>query len=162
MKYAISFLALLTCFAFKTPSTLQDCGETPELNKQIIEIVKSKMNTKVGRGECWDLAAEALKGVNAKWNGMYVFGKEVNYKKECIFAGDIIQFERVKLKYTKNGISYVEEMTHHTAVIYEVKAKGIYMLAHQNTTETGKKVGLSEMDVNDVTKGKFKIYRPEK
>lgn len=162
MRY---FLSILVFAIVITPALGQNtthCDSTPVMNKQVIEVVKSKLNTKVGRGECWDLASVALKSVDAKWNGEYVFGREVNYQKECIYPGDIIQFEKVKLKYTRNNIMYIEEMTHHTAVVYEVKEKGIYTLAHQNTSETGKKVGLTPIDMKDITKGKFKIYRPEK
>ena len=32
----------------------------------------------MGHGECWDLASESLKHINAKWNGRYIFGKEIS------------------------------------------------------------------------------------
>ncbi|MBD80145.1 MAG: hypothetical protein CL840_14625 [Crocinitomicaceae bacterium] len=136
------------------------CDKVPKLNQKIIEFVDSKIKKKVGRGECWDLAFEALSSTDAKWDGQYKFGKEVFYRSECIFPGDIIQFERVKIKYEKDGITYNGEMAHHTAIIYEVKEIGVYTLAHQNTAFSGRKVGLSELDVKNISKGKFKIYRP--
>jgi len=138
------------------------CENTPELNKKIIEFVDSKMKKRVGRGECWDLAAEALQLINAKWNGKYKYGKEVFYESECIFQGDIIQFEGVTVKYMKDGFFYKEKMAHHTAIIHEVKDKGNFVLAHQNTRFSGRKVGLSTLELKNITKGKFKIYRPIK
>ena len=163
MKYLFSILTMLICFESQQAiSQTTNCDSVPEINKQVIVFVKSKQNTKVGRGECWDVAAEALKYADAKLPDTYVFGKLVNYQKECVYPGDIIQFERVKLKYTIGNANYVEEMSHHTAVIYEVKGKGMYILAHQNTSEYGKKVGLTPINLEDVTKGKFKIYRPTK
>jgi hypothetical protein len=134
----------------------------PEMNKQIIDFVKTKIKTKVGTGECWDLASEALKSVNATWNMKYKFGSEIDYKKETVFPGDIIQFEGVVLNYEINGKKYIEKMSHHTAIIFEVKDKTNFTLAHQNNGYSGRKVGLSPLDLSTLTKGKFKIYRPEK
>lgn len=136
------------------------CDSVPELNKQIIVFVNSKIKKKVGKGECWDLAAEALNSTGAKWNGKYVFGTEINYQTDCIFPGDIMQFEKVKVEYIKDGKRYTEMMAHHTSIIQEVKGEGDFVLAHQNTGNFGKKVGLSPLNVKNITKGKFKIYRP--
>ncbi len=100
--------------------------------------------------------------VQAKWDGNLKFGRKLDYKKECIYPGDIIQFEKVKVKYTENKVTYQEAMPHHTAIIYEVKGTGDYILAHQNTAYTGKKVGTSSLNLMNVTGGKISIYRPEK
>lgn len=160
MKSILFFLSIIllpTLFSLTT-----DCNETFPLNQQIIEFVNSKMNKKVGKGECWDLANEALTLVQAKWDGNLKFGRKLDYKKECIYPGDIIQFEKVKVKYTENKVTYQEAMAHHTAIIYEVKGKGEYVLAHQNTAYTGRKVGTSALNLMNVTGGKITIYRPEK
>lgn len=134
----------------------------PEMNKQIIDFVKSKIKTKVGTGECWDLAAEALKSVNATWNMPYVFGREVNYKYEPVFPGDIIQFEGIQLNYVINNKKYTEKMSHHTAIIFEVKDNTNFTIAHQNNGYSGRKVGVSPLELKTITRGKFKIYRPVK
>ena len=141
---------------------IQTNDSIPALNKQIVEFVKTKIKKKVGTGECWDLAAEALQLVNAKWDMKYKFGKEIDYKKELIYPGDIIQFENVILNYEKDGKKYTEKMSHHTAIIYEVINKTNYNIAHQNNGYSGKKVGVSPLDIATLTKGKFKIYRAEK
>ena len=166
-----SFLILVMIGAFslsfnfpvaKLNNTTLDCDSIPVLNKQIIAYVKTTIKKKVGRGECWDLAYELLKLVDAKWDGKYRFGEEVKVNKDCIYPGDIIQFEGVVVKYTKDGVEFKEKLAHHTAVIYEIKGKGDFILAHQNTAFSGKKVGLSPLNIADISKGKYKIYRPVK
>ena len=137
-----------------------DCDSIPELNKQIITYVKTTIGKKVDKGECWDLAAQALNSVDAKWDKKYVFGEEINAKKECVFPGDIIQFEGVKISYEENGTYYKENIAHHTAIIFEVKDKGSFILAQQNTSAHGRKVSLDPLELKHITKGKFKIYRP--
>ena len=155
--FFFSIILLPTLFSLTT-----DCNETLQLNQQIIGFVNSNMNKKVGKGECWDLANEALTLVQAKWDGNLKFGRKLDYKKECIYPGDIIQFEKVKVKYTENKVTYQEAMPHHTAIIYEVKGTGDFVLAHQNTAYTGRKVGTSSLNLMNVTGGKINIYRPEK
>ena len=51
-------------------------------------------------------------------------------------------------------------MGHHTAVINEVVAQGVFVLAHQNTGTSGRKVGLSNLDLKTIIAGKYQIYRP--
>ncbi|MES2567918.1 MAG: hypothetical protein V4565_13680 [Bacteroidota bacterium] len=133
----------------------------PKMNQLVLDFVNRNMKKKVGTGECWDLANGALKHANATWDGQYKFGREIDYKKEPVHAGDIIQLEGVILNYEMNGSKYTEKMTHHTAIIYTVKDKSIFTIAHQNNGFSGKKVGISPMDISTVTKGKFKIYRPQ-
>lgn len=135
------------------------CDEIPPLNEKIIEFVTSKMNEKVGRGECWDIANEALTLVKAKWDGKLQFGIKVDFNRECVYPGDIIQFEKVKIKYPENGEIIIESMQHHTAIIYKVNGKGDYLLAHQNTAYTGKKLGTSKLNMKNVISGKVVIYR---
>jgi hypothetical protein len=158
MKKSIAILLCFGLFAFKLD---KPCGETPELNKKVIDFVKTSMGKKVGAGECWDVAASALNSAGAKWDGNYKFGKEVNYKTTCIFPGDIVQFEGAQLKYQKGDTYYIEMLAHHTAVIYEVKDKGDFVIADQNTKFSGKKVAAHPFVVKDLTKGKFTIYRPQ-
>lgn len=147
------------------PSALtatEDCGETPEMNKKIIDFVNTRIKKKVGTGQCWDLASQALTLVNATWDGAYKFGTPVDPKNDCIFPGDIIQFEGVVVEYEKNGGKWREDMSHHTAIIYEVKEKDVFTLAHQNIGTSGKKVGLTSLDLKNITKGKYQVFRPTK
>ena len=134
----------------------------PELNRQVIQYVKTTIGKKVDRGECWDLANGALTLIKADWDLQYKYGNLVNYKKEVVYPGDIIQFEGVKVKYKKGNATYTETMDHHTAIVYRVISPGVFELAHQNTGFSGRKVGLSTLDISTIIKGKMSIYRPVK
>ncbi|MEX0967829.1 MAG: hypothetical protein WD077_11365 [Bacteroidia bacterium] len=137
-----------------------DCDKMPEINRQIVSYVSGTIGKKVDRGECWDLAAEALYSVNAKWDGQYRFGREVDPQKECIYSGDIVQFKGVHLTYMEDGMQFEEIMSHHTAIIYKTPSQKEFVLAHQNIAATGRKVGLTDFKLADITKGKIEVFRP--
>lgn len=141
--------------------------DIPPLNQKVVSYVDSVIGKKVGRGECWDLASSALDHAGAyldksSQKTIYVFGKKLNPEKDQIFPGDILQIENVKLEYTKGNMIYTENMSHHTAVIYEVISSGHFKIAHQNTSFSGRKVGVSELNLNTMKKGKIIFYRPYK
>lgn len=136
------------------------CDDIPAFNSQIVAYVKSKLNKKVGRGECWDLAAETLNTLNAQWNGRYEYGRLLDEKTECVYPGDFIQFENVIVE-TQEGNTYLREsMSHHTAMVYEVQAPGIYVIAHQNYGKNSRKVNLTTLRTPNITRGTIQIYRP--
>jgi hypothetical protein len=144
------------------PSLVLPCDGTPALNNEIIKYVKTNISKKVGRGECWDLAAEALNTVGAKWDGDYGFGRVVNLGKECVYPGDVIQFTDVTVMYQKDNSIFTEQMQQHTAIIYTVKTPKEFVLADQNTNSSGRTVGLHPLELKNITAGTFKIYRPVK
>ncbi|MCK9611291.1 MAG: hypothetical protein PHR81_00780 [Bacteroidales bacterium] len=155
MKIKLIITVLLP-FVFVSVSSAQ----IPEVNKSIIKYVNSVIGFKVNRGECWDLAKEALEQNNCDWDGGYKFGKKINPKTDSIFPGDIIQFSGVKLKFIKDGLLYNENYNHHTAIIYCVKGKNIFKIAHQNNAFSGKKVGISEINLDNKKSGTIDFFRP--
>jgi hypothetical protein len=162
MTRVILFILSFT-LGFTVPSFSSggfDCDSIPLLNQKVISCVKTTLGTKVGHGECWDLAAQALNQNQAAWDHKYKFGREINPASECVYPGDIIQFEGVLVRFRKGPRNYQETMEHHTAVVYEVKEKGVFVLIHQNTVYSGRRVGLSELDLKTIVRGKIKIYRP--
>ena len=141
--------------------------DIPILNAKVIEYVDSVIGKKVNRGECWDLAAAALDHAGAyldrsSQKSIYIFGRELNPKKDEIFEGDIIQLENVKLEYEHDNAIYTENMIHHTAIIYKVLDESTYKIAHQNTSFSGKRVGISKLNIKHIKKGKITFYRPVK
>jgi hypothetical protein len=66
------------------------------------------------------------------------------------------------IKYKKENTYYTETMEQHTAIVYKVKQKGVYEIAHQNTQFSGRKVGISTLNINTVVDGKMYFYRPTK
>jgi len=159
MKTPKLFFLITLCIFIVNISSAQDI---PELNKEIIKYVKSVKGKKVDRGECWDLANQALKLVDADWDKAYIYGTSINPKTDEIFPGDLIQFENVKTQHTKENATYTEIMTHHTAIVYKVIGKDVFEIAHQNTQFSGKKVGISELNLNHIVKGDIFFYRPTK
>ncbi len=157
-------------FLFLTVLTLANLGlrnsdNIPKVNQKMIEYVNTVIGKQVDRGECWDFAAAALQYAGgyldrSTQKTIYIFGKKINPKKDTVYPGDIIQFENVALEYQKGNMIYKESMPHHTAIIYRVLGEGYYELAHQNTSFSGKKVGLSEFKLTDVKKGELIFYRP--
>ena len=159
MKYMVCrYFFFLVIFLPSTQAIAQE--NIPELNKRIIEYVQSVIGEKIDRGECWDLAYQALNRFNAEWDGKFQYGKLINPKRESVLPGDIIQFKNVKIKYQITNTTYTETMKQHTAIVYQVKHKNVYTIAHQNTEFSGRKVGLSDLNLNHVVKGDIKIYRP--
>lgn len=159
MRIRVIALVIVLSIIF-TGNTFSQNDSIPPLNKKVVEYVHSVMGTQVDRGECWDLANQALILINANWNKEYVYGNVVDYKKDEVFPGDIVHFKNVVVKQTKGLTTITETMEQHTAIIIKVYGKGIYELAHQNTGFSGRKVGTSPIDLNGVVKGKVIIYRP--
>ena len=156
----VLYLLLSLILSFNPNSISLPCDSIPPLNTRIIEFVKGNINKKVNRGECWDLAAQALNTHHAKWDGRYKYGTPVDYRSECVYPGDIIQFERVVVEYEFDGGMMRDEMPHHTAVIYEVKSTGNFVLAHQNYNNK-KRVVLTSLNMEHIKRGTAKIYRPQ-
>lgn len=138
-----------------------DSLQIPELNKKIVEYIKGQVRYKVGQGEAWDLAAEALNAVEAKWDNEYKFGKLVDYKNECVFPGDIIYMQNVRIEYKDGRTLYTEKLPEHIAIVYEVEEAEDYTVAEQNTGRLGQKVGLTPLALKNIKSGKIKIYRPQ-
>ena len=139
-------LLLLSSFSCWAQDTL------PELNQKIIHYCEEKKGKKVGRGECWDLAAQILDQENAKWDHQFVFGTKINPDNSAVLPGDIIQFKGVK---TSTGIS----ASQHTAIVYKINPDGKFIIAEQNANGK-RKVMFNEFDRTTITKGKIFIYRP--
>lgn len=164
----LAFHALMVAMTGSGPATLPPmvtlrCAQdtvVPELNQRVVDFVKSKRGKKVGAGECWDLAAEALNSVGAHWDGSYGFGALVDWKKAEILPGDIVQFENVDIERREGTTVMRERYGHHTAVIIEVRGKGDYVIAHQNMQGIGRKVGFGDLVMGHVRGGKLLFYRP--
>jgi hypothetical protein len=152
--------AAILSLAVVVPLFSFTCDDVPALNRRVHSFVKTQLGKRVGRGECWDLAAQALTSAGAKWDGGFQFGKPVNPQKECVYPGDIIQYTGVRVHYQKGNTYYEEEMDQHTAMVYQVVAKGSFVVAEQNTSRLGRRVGLSDLDLANVSRGRVEFFRP--
>jgi len=164
-KYLIYIRYLLVWLAFVTnnPATAQE--SLPDINDRVVNYVGTVIGTTVGRGECWDLADQALTHVGARFdkssrNTIYIFGEKYNPHKDTILPGDIIQFEDVHVSYRDGNIIFNENYKHHTAIVYRINSDQSLQLAHQNTSFGGRKVALSDLNLDSVQKGKLYFYHP--
>ena len=127
-----------------------------ETGPKIVEFARSKKRTKVGSGECFDLATEALKNASSKTasdfgevsaDADYVWGTEIPLA--SVQAGDIIQYRDYKLDREQNveteytfpdgsSITVNEKTTstlgrpHHTAIATGAPASGSLKVIEQN------------------------------
>jgi len=148
------YTLLVLLFLFVLPSL--KAQEQNPVAKKILAFCDLNKGKKVGKGECWDLAKEALNNAGATWTAPYDFGKVLT-KKDIVLPGDIIQFEKVRIEYPDGAW---KEIPHHTAIIYKVAETNKYTIAEQNAN--GKRfVQLSEIDLSYIKKGKYTIYRPQ-
>jgi hypothetical protein len=156
-----SLLSLFLLSFVLSANAGQPSDSIPPLNVQVLKYVESVIGKKVDRGECWDLANQALTRINADWDHQFKYGKLLDPEKDPIYPGDIIQFKNVKVEYqVDENTTAKETMGQHTAIVYKVNAQGDFMIAHQNTGFSGRKVGVSQFKLNTVKKGKYWIYRP--
>ena len=145
------------------------------LNEQVLAFAQEKMGKKIGRGECWDLAAQPLKALDATWNNKFEFGKKIatgdsrGLKLESgmtLIPGDIIHFFKVKSSWTKNYPdgrkawgSETIGMPDHVAVLKKFDGKTVLTLLHQNVS--GKRYMVeTTTDIANIKSGKFIVYRP--
>jgi hypothetical protein len=163
MKLSSRLSILLVLFASCTISFAQET--VPKINKKVIEYVETVLGETVGRGECWDLADQALTVSGAEFNKsskktIYIYGQQYNPEKEAILPGDLIQFEGVRVSYTSGNMTFTENYKHHTAIVYQINPDQSLKLAHQNTSFGGRKVEISDLDLKNVKKGKLYFYHP--
>ena len=160
MKKKSTLFLLLISLLITTNIFAQN--KIPELNKKILKYVKSVKGKKVDRGECWDLAYQALNRVDADWDKAFVYGDLIDPLKDKVYPGDLIQFKNVKTRFTEGNTTYTSSMGQHTAIVYKVLDKGVYKIAHQNTQFSGRKVGVNTFNLNHVIQGDIYFYRPTK
>lgn len=150
----------LVGFAIQGPGADAQEVVPQSVGQRIVAFVLDHEGKKVGRGECWDLAAQALDHAGATWDGEYGFGTVVDWKRDTILPGDIVQFANVIVERRTAGGTYSERYGQHTAIIIEVRGRGDFTIAHQNMDPFGMKVGRGALRMADVRSGKLVFHHP--
>lgn len=124
------------------------------LNPQVLAFCEANLNRCVGRGECWDLGAEALKAIGARPAIGTCFGAPV--KPIDAEPGDIIQFYSCKFQ----GPNYTASCgaPHHTAVIAAAHLDTIEV--YEQNSCNRRYVTPGQYNLGHLTGGSFQIYRP--
>ncbi len=132
-----ALVMLVSGFSVKAPAIVP--VDPPELNQKVLEYVDANLKKKVGRGECWDLAAGALEHAGATWDGKYTFGRLVDPDSEEVFPGDIVQFENVVTRDRSGNVTREERMPRHRPLTYPGWSQGFSVLAIRIPKLTGKR-----------------------
>lgn len=152
--------------------------KTKTVSQRVVEYAQNRIGHKVGTGECWDLAFEALKHAGAKtpWdlNQTYVWGTEIARVVD-VQPGDILQFEGVKIEWSwvtsKKNVTTTQTQTytfaHHTAIVEKVDSGTFVTLLHSNVQSkpgSPHNRNVSRMQVNlspeNIRGGTITVYRP--
>lgn len=121
--------------------------------KDVVRFATSQIGKQVGNGQCWTLAAEALKAAGAEPPKGYTYGDEIAVKD--IQPGDILQFTTAR--FDEPGYWAVLGTPDHTAVVYSLGDRTFIL--HQNFS--GKKyVQTFDLDFDNLTSGRVQAYRP--
>ena len=134
------------------------------LNRKVLKFAAGHLGKKVGDGECWTLADQALAAAGAHQPaqggyGTLVFGKAIDRK--ALTPGDVVQFEKVRIERRGMGGAVVgwSDVFQHTAIVERVQGTRVTVL-HQNWNNRLTVARLT-FNLNDVRRGKLHFYRPE-
>jgi hypothetical protein len=161
--------------------------KTGSMADQIVGFARRQQGSRVGKGECFDLADQALRGAKAKSaadygkisrNADYTWGTPVTLAD--LQPGDVIQFRNYLYKSTVVTKTDKETTTdevdvdrpHHTAIVESVGDNGAVTVLEQNAPD-GSPVARTVLYFKDSTTtsgrktttikvtGKFWFFRPE-
>jgi len=158
-------------------------SKTGDLGEKVVNFARRRVGERVGSGECFDLADQALRSNGAKSaanfgsvakNADYVWGTSVSPSDAR--PGDIIQFrdyryDRTIETSTREDTDF-QERPHHTAIVERMDGAGAITVLEQNAPDgsPGKRTQLFFSDVSTTSGGKkttikvqgsFRFYRPQ-
>ncbi len=128
-------------------------GAIPDLNRKVVAFAVANLGRRVGDGECWTLAAEALKQSGAQPPKGYVFGRAIPLKEAK--PGDILQFRSARFETARER--KLLGTPHHTAILYATRDGKTFVL---NQNFGSKKVTTLDLDFGDLVSGSVIVYRP--
>lgn len=125
-----------------------------EIGRGILGFASQQIGKQVGNGQCWTLAAEAMRAAGAEPPKGYTYGNQVEMKD--VQPGDILQFKTAR--FDEPGYWAIMGSPDHTAVVQSVGSERIYIL-HQNFSGN-KTVQTFDLNPNNLTAGKMEVWRP--
>ena len=128
-------------------------GEPTPFAQQVVAFAKENKGKAVGDGECWGLVNLAYRSAGVRHRGGRVWGRQVNWQREGVRPGDIIEFENARYPH-----AYTD--AHHTAIILKVADKDSVLVAHQYWNGI-KKVSTTYIPLTYLRAGRQTIYRYE-
>ncbi|MGZ0172658.1 MAG: CHAP domain-containing protein [Planctomycetales bacterium] len=135
-----------------TPRTPQ--GPISELQRKVVNFAADNIGKKIGRGECWDLADQALRAAGAEHPKGYTFGDRIPLNE--IQPGDILQF--TSARFDEPGYWTIMGMPNHTAVVHAVGDTRAFIL--QQNFDGQRHVTPFDLNINNLTFGRLEAFRP--
>lgn len=130
-------------------------GPITELQRDVVNFAADNIGRKIGRGECWDLADQALRAAGAAPPKGYTFGTPVPLDE--IQPGDILQFTAAR--FDEPGYWTIMGMPNHTAVVHAVGDTRVFIL--QQNFDGKRYVTTYDLNLNNLTAGQLEAFRPE-
>lgn len=125
-----------------------------EVGQRILQFATSHLGQQVGNGECWTLAADAMRAAGAQPPDGYTFGDEIPLR--SMRPGDILQFTTAR--FDEPGYYAIMGAPNHTAVVYSTAGDRVFML-HQNFN--GKRtVSTFDFNLASLSSGRIQAFRP--
>jgi hypothetical protein len=170
--HAVTVLAIVCLHA--TVAKAQTIGSA------MVSYLQSRVNSRVGGGECDHMAVEALRvgggefvasdlGSDAPDTGDLVWGTQVKLisfngqwsdsnPSSAVQAGDVIQYNTAV--FTLADSSTIQTPTHHTSVVAAVDQNGNPTSVYQQNFNSVRTVQTAAIDVTTLTSGWLRVYRP--
>lgn len=131
--------------------------------RRIVQFCIDYWGKKVGNGECWSLANEALKSINGcmpsqmRTHGCLVYSTNSADKyADKPRKGDIIQYKSCKFV-RKSAVLHIG-LPDHTSII--IGFKGEYIKVAEQNIGGVKSVGKGYICLNELIEGEIRIFRP--
>jgi len=129
-------------------------GPISEIQREVVNFAADNVGKRVGRGECWDLADQALRAAGAEPPRGYTFGDRIPLTE--IQPGDILQF--TSARFDEPGYWTIMGMPNHTAVVHAVGDTRAFIL--QQNFNGQRHVTPYDLNLNNLTSGRLEAFRP--
>lgn len=141
-----------------------DIAVKPELiqsmrDKNILDYAQGRIGQKIERGNCWDLAYQALNYAGARLPygfENYEFGREIS--RSQLAPGNLISFREVQIQYP-NGY-WMSFSPVHVAIVKQVNGNQVTVI-HQNAPY-GSPVREDVIDLGYVTSGTVRYFAADR
>ncbi len=143
------------------------------IHEQVLRFARTRLDRKVGRGQCFDLADQALRAAGAASasdygevtpRADYVWGLRVMVS--SVRPGDIVQFRNYRVDFeTADGTGFeTRGNPNHTAIVASVSDNGVFEVYEQNVYNVQavrrNTLYFERGDGIRIT-GSFQFYRPQ-
>ncbi len=137
-----------------TPPPRTPQGPISEIQREVVNFAADNIGKRIGRGECWDLADQALRAAGAEPPRGYTFGDRIPLNE--IQPGDILQF--TSARFDEPGYWTIMGMPNHTAVVHAVGDTRAFIL--QQNFDGKRYVTTYDLNLNNQTSGQIEAFRP--